>query len=269
MNIVTGYTGTPHVTSNAVQGFNQGIFGRSNYVLEVGHKFAANIVDANNISIMDGEGVIQGVHFRIDPGTTDNVTIDNGTQGYNRIDLIVARYSKEALTGVESVNLVVIKGTPTTQTANEPTINTGNILNGETPVDFPLYKVSLSGITPTLTKLFNDRIIYKSNIVTLTPTEYKTGEYKAESQFSVTLPPGTYAMIVYPNAVQSNITSVETYITINDIDYAYQHLSNSDITNSIDFITVSSNTNANVHIIAISTSNANIEFRAWIRACRL
>lgn len=150
MNIVTGYTGSPHVTSNAAQGFNQGIFGAGNYVLNVGNKFEAELTDANTVTIADGEGVLQGVHFRIDPGTTETVNIANGTTGYKRVDYICARYAKNALTGVESVTLVVVEGTPDASTPTAPTINTGDVLTGSSPVDFPLYEVDLDGLTPTL-----------------------------------------------------------------------------------------------------------------------
>lgn len=158
MNIVTGYTGTPHVTANEAQALNQGIFGPSNYVLDVGERFSATLVDANNITIEDGEGVLQGVQFRIAPGETENVSIDSGTTGYNRIDLICARYTKDAQTGVEDVNLVVIKGTPTSSTPSEPAYNTGNVLLSDSPVDFPLYKVTFAGLTPTLAQLFRTRM---------------------------------------------------------------------------------------------------------------
>lgn len=154
MKIVTGYTGQPHITSNAVQGFNQGIFGTGNYVLNVGNKFNAVLTDVNTVTISDGEGVLQGVHFRIDPGTTEDVNIANGTTGYKRIDYICARYTKNALTGVESVNLVVVEGTPAASTPTAPTINTGEVLLGGSPVDFPLYEVDLNGLTPTIKSLF-------------------------------------------------------------------------------------------------------------------
>ena len=162
MNIVTGYTGTPHVTANEAQALNQGIFGPENYVLDVGEKFSATLVDANNITIEDGEGVLQGVQFRIAPGETENVSIDSGTTGYNRIDLICARYTKDAQTGVEAVNLVVIKGTPTASTPSEPTYNTGNVLLSDSPVDFPLYKVTITGVTPVVSKIASS----ESRIVT-------------------------------------------------------------------------------------------------------
>ena len=157
MKIVTGYRGTPHISSNDQQAFNQAIFGSDNYVLNVGSKFSATLSDVNTVTIADGEGVLQGVHFRIDPGTTEDVNIANGATGYKRIDYICARYTKNALTGIEDVSLVVVEGTPDASTPTAPTINTGDILNGESPVDFPLYKVSLNGLTPSLAVMFSKK----------------------------------------------------------------------------------------------------------------
>lgn len=154
MNIVTGYRGTPHITSNEMQALNQGIFGRENYVLNVGQQFAATLVNATTVSIADGEGVMQGVQFRIPPGETENVIITSGTEGYKRIDYICARYEKSAITGIESVNLVVVQGVPDASSPSAPTINSGDILLGASPVDFPLYEVDVNGLTPTL-KLLN------------------------------------------------------------------------------------------------------------------
>jgi hypothetical protein len=153
MNIVTGYRGTPHITSNEMQALNQGIFGRENYVLNVGQQFAATLVNATTVSIADGEGVIQGVQFRIPPGETENVTITSGTEGYKRIDYICARYEKSTITGIESVNLVVVQGVPDASSPSAPTINTGDVLLGASPVDFPLYEVDINDLTPTLKQL--------------------------------------------------------------------------------------------------------------------
>lgn len=155
MKIVTGYTGSPHITSNDEQGKNQGIFGTGNSILDVGNKFNATLTNANTVTIEDGEGVMQGVHFRIEPGTTETVNIQNGTSGYKRIDLICARYTKNAVTGVEAVNLVVITGTPSSSTPSEPAYTQGDILSGDTQADFPLWKVTLDGLTPALTTAFN------------------------------------------------------------------------------------------------------------------
>ena len=154
MRIVTGHKGTDHITSNDLQGFNQGIFGSGNYVLPVGNKFAAEMVDSTRLSIMDGEGIMQGVHFRNAPLTVTLLTLDSGVSGKNRIDLICARYTKDNSTGVENVSWQVIKGTATTGAPSEPSYTTGDILGGDLTADFPMFKVTFTGLTPVLTTLF-------------------------------------------------------------------------------------------------------------------
>lgn len=147
MNIITGYRGEPHITSAQDRAGNQGAYGTGSYVLNVGSKLAATIASANEIRIADGALCHQGCLANIDAGTYDSVAINNGTQGMNRIDRIVARYTKNAETNVESLNLVVIQGTAVSGTPSAPAYKTGNIQNGNSPVDMPLYQVRLTGVT--------------------------------------------------------------------------------------------------------------------------
>lgn len=147
MKIVTGFRGENHITSNDDQGRNQGIFGTGSYVLPVRSKFAATLVSANELQIGDGEGVLQGVHFRTEPTSTDSVTIENGSQGMLRTDLVCVRYEKNAETAVESVSWVVYTGTPAASNPVTPSYTEGDILAGDTVAEMPMYKVNLNGIT--------------------------------------------------------------------------------------------------------------------------
>ena len=165
MKIVTGYRGVEHITSNDDQARNQGIFGTGNSILNIGNLFALTIVSATSVTIADGEGMLQGVHFRIEPGQTEQVDLSPGTPGYNRIDLICARYTKDAATGVEDVNIAVIEGEPSSGTPTEPTYNTGDILTGATVIDYPLHKVTFTGVTPTSEAL--NRVLMKLYTVEL------------------------------------------------------------------------------------------------------
>ena len=146
MKIVTGYRGEPHITSQDHQSFYQGVFGRQMYVLGTGNEFEAQLTDTNTITVSDGDGIMQGCHFRIDLGEEENIVMQPGSSGMYRNDLLVARYTKDAATGVEDVSLVTITGTPSEGTPSVPSYNTGEIVNGET-VDFPLYRVHFSGFT--------------------------------------------------------------------------------------------------------------------------
>ena len=154
MQIITGYTGENHVTSADDASLYRGILGQSDYVLDVGNKFAATIIDNNTVRIMDGDLIIQGHQGRIRANDYEEVTIDNGTPGQKRNDLIVARYQKNTTTGIENITLEVVKGTPG-ETATDPDIIQEDLSTGGTQRDFPLYRVSLNGLVlESVTSLF-------------------------------------------------------------------------------------------------------------------
>ena len=182
MKIVTGFKSVPHITSNDMQGLNQGIFGEGSAVLNVGARFNATAVN-ETVVIEDGEGVIQGVHFRIPPGETDDVTFDVATVGYTRIDLLCARYTRDISTGIESVDWHVVEGTPSSSTPTAPTATSGNILNGDAVADFPLWKVTIgsSGVV-SIARQFSDGyplVVNKSGTESISSSkEYSLGTYK-------------------------------------------------------------------------------------------
>ena len=153
MQLNTGDTG--RAVSPAADGsLYSKIFGSGCYVLSGGNELKAEIQSNNLIKIYDGDLIMQGRHSYIPASDSDNVTINNGSQGMNRKDLIVARYTKDS-TGVEDVTLQVVQGTATSGTATAPGYTDGDILKGATAKDFPLYEVSLTGINITeVKKLF-------------------------------------------------------------------------------------------------------------------
>ena len=150
MNIITGYRAEPHITAQQDRDVNIGIFGASAKILKgVGSEMAATVVSANEVEIADGTLVAEGCTAEIQYGTTESMTIENGEQGMKRIDLIVVRYTRNSGTAVESMELAVIKGTSAASNPAVPSYNTGTIADGDSPVDFPIYKVNLDGISIT------------------------------------------------------------------------------------------------------------------------
>ena len=149
MNIITGYRAEPHVTEQQFRNQNMGTFGSGTYILDVGSKMAATVVSATEITIADGIMIGEGNTAEIPYGTSETLTIENGSQEMLRTDLIVARYTKNASTSVESMSLVVIKGTPAASNPATPAYNEGRIADGDSPVDFPIYQVNIDGISIT------------------------------------------------------------------------------------------------------------------------
>ena len=153
VELVTGHAGKAHATAEQAAGLNAGILGLDDYVLDVHDKFKITVVSANKVTIGTGELVMQGRH--VSQGTPEDLIVTNGSQGQKRNDLIVCRYTKGSQS-VESAKLVVVRGTPTTGTPTDPTLNTTSPLDGGTTYDMPLYRIPLDGITiGTPVPLFN------------------------------------------------------------------------------------------------------------------
>lgn len=147
IHLVTGCLGQPHITAADQAMFNASIFGSDQFVLDRGNKFAASVITNNQVRVLDGDILMQGRYIRLNEDTYVDLVIENGTQGYYRKDLIVARYTKDASTGVEDCNLVVIKGENATSDPANPAYTNGDIINGRALLnDMPLYVVSLDGI---------------------------------------------------------------------------------------------------------------------------
>lgn len=147
MKIITGYRAEPHITAQQDRNVNMGIFGSGTYIVDMGSKLAATVVSANEIRIADGLVVAEGCTAEVARGTSESITVENGEQSMLRKDLIVLRYTKDASTNIEDMQLHIIKGTSASTDPVRPAHTSGSIADGDTLVEFPLYEVNLSGIT--------------------------------------------------------------------------------------------------------------------------
>ena len=158
MNIITGYGGQPHIYPHHDRETNIGIFGDGTHILDVGSQMAATVISSNEVQIADGLLVAEGCTAEVARGTTESMTIENGEQGKKRIDLIVARYTRDSGTAVESMALAVIKGTSAASNPAVPSYNTGTIADGDSPVDFPIYQGNIDGISITSVNALVDTV---------------------------------------------------------------------------------------------------------------
>lgn len=142
--IVDGMTGTKHISSDDLSALNVATIGKANCVLKYGDDFKLTMASANSATLGTGVGMVGGKRFWNQAATS--LTVQSGTQGQKRNDLVVARYAKTSA-GIESITPVVIKGTPSTGTAVDP---------ATTSNDLKLWRIPLNGISVgTPVKLFN------------------------------------------------------------------------------------------------------------------
>jgi hypothetical protein len=155
MELIDGHAGVSHVDSQDVADSNIALFGPSDYVLPVGAMFSYQQVSVNLVNLNDGVSLMQGRRAIIPAGRQEPLTIENGTSGATRRDLIVLRYERDTATGIETVKAMVIKGTDNRQ--EDPANYSGTVVRDGAPIhDMLLYRVNISttgGVT--LEKLFS------------------------------------------------------------------------------------------------------------------
>lgn len=132
--IVDGMTGTKHISSDDLAALNTATVGKADCVLDYGDDFALTMASANSATLGTGVGMVGGKRFWNQAATS--LTIQSGTQGQKRNDLVVARYAKTSA-GIESITPVVIKGTPSADAAADPEV---------TANDLKLWRIPLDGI---------------------------------------------------------------------------------------------------------------------------
>lgn len=152
MKIVSGRTGSPHVTSQQFRQMLEGIIGQGSYIITSGENLKPELSSNNLLKIRSGMMAHHGCISCVDIGTYDEVALTNGSQGMKRIDLIVNRYTRNAETEVENCSWKVIQGTPVASNPAVPAYTSGNLQDGDLVDDCPAFEVHYDGINVTEVK---------------------------------------------------------------------------------------------------------------------
>lgn len=142
--LVTGRAEQDHVTSDDMGMLFALTKGDGRYRLD---DITCAVIDANTLHVSAGHLLIDGRHFR-NSSEGENLTIANGAQGMNRIDLVICRYEYETVGEdyLEHGTLAVIQGTATSGEPEVPSCQDGSIINQDNLVEVPLFTVPINGI---------------------------------------------------------------------------------------------------------------------------
>ncbi len=159
LDIVYGYQGKDHVKASQLARLLSGTIGEGRYVLGTQNKMAASMQTANKVRIQTGDLVMDGRYITNE--AYQDLTVDSGQSGYKRNDLVGVQYTRasgsDADHAVETVSLVVKKGTQTTGTATDPSYTAGDISAGDASAFYPLWRLPINGLTVgTPVKLFEE-----------------------------------------------------------------------------------------------------------------
>ena len=145
--LITGKGGTPHITSGDMGAMQAGIIGNGSYLLQGsdGTFPTVTMQDANHALIPVLNLVVEGRYARVTEAET--ATIESGVSGRNRNDLVCLKYTRNGQ-NIETAAIAVLKGTPNTGTAADPTVPSGSIHSASGTVWIPIARIPISGITP-------------------------------------------------------------------------------------------------------------------------
>lgn len=146
MEIVSGRTGKPHVTSQQFRQIIEGIISDDSCILPSGENLEPELVSNNSLKIRSGMMCHHGNVSSVKIGTYDEVELTNGSQGMKRIDLIVNRYTRNEEDNTEKNEWVVIMGTPAESIPVVPEYTQGDLQKGDLLDDCPVFEVHFDGI---------------------------------------------------------------------------------------------------------------------------
>ena len=156
MEIVSGRTGKPHVTSQQFRQIIEGIVGDGSCILPSGENLEPELVSNNSLKIRSGMMCHHGNVSSVKIGTYDEVELTNGSQGMKRIDLVVNRYTRNEEDNTEKNEWIVIMGTPAESNPTVPEYTKGNLQEGDLVDDCPAFEVHFDGINITeVTKMLD------------------------------------------------------------------------------------------------------------------
>ena len=196
MEIVSGRTGKPHVTSQQFRQLIEGTVGQESCILTSGENLEPELASNNSLKIRSGMLAHHGNISSVKIGTYDAVNLDNGSQGMKRIDLVVCRYTRNAETEVESCNWVVIMGTPVSSNPVAPTYTVGNLQEGDLVDDCPVFEVHYDGINVTEVK----------KILSVAPNLTELNSNMKVKCFRKTVPSETNILVDFSNEVAALMT---------------------------------------------------------------
>ena len=155
-----------------------GVIGKSGIVKAFNDLACTKLTD-NSVQVDSGVYSLKGFMLHVEAGTAITLTIDSGTAGQKRNDLVAAELVKNGGgVGIDTLRFKVIKGTSTSGTPVDPTLTKQDVNATGITRQEALCRVSLDGVTVTAVTMMADIIDNLSSIIIETGGNNATGFYK-------------------------------------------------------------------------------------------
>ena len=146
ITIYTPDTATPHIYAEDDAQIHRALIGNSGITL-ADNQLACSVVNSNTVRLASGLYSMQGYMLSVQPGTTQDLTVDSGSAGAYRHDLVVAEFVRGGGTTADAFVFKIVKGTNATSEsgATDPALTQDNLITGGSVRQEALYRLSISG----------------------------------------------------------------------------------------------------------------------------
>lgn len=146
ITIYTPDSATPHIYAEDDAQIHRALIGSSGITL-ADNQLACTKVNDNTVRLASGLYSMQGYMLSVQPGTTQDLTIDSGSAGAYRHDLVVADFVRGGGDTADAFEFKVVKGTNATSAgdAADPSITQDNLITGGSHRQEIVYRVIISG----------------------------------------------------------------------------------------------------------------------------
>lgn len=169
---------TADISASNLAAVFHGIIGKSG-IIKAFNDLACTKLTDNSVQVDSGVYSLKGFMLHVEAGTAVTLTIDSGTAGQKRNDLVVAELVKNGGGGgIDTLQFRVIKGTSTRERPVDPTLTQQDVNATGVTRQEALCRVSLDGVTITAVTMLADFVENLSSIIIETGGNNATGFYK-------------------------------------------------------------------------------------------
>ncbi len=150
ITIYTPAATDPHIYAEDDAQQNRAYFGGSG-ITEADNMLACIKLDDNTVQLASGLYCNQGYMLSVPGGSTENLTLDSGTVGAYRRDLVIAEFVRGGGDVADAHIFKIVKGTPAASegTSVDPTLTQNDLAAGGTTRQEALYRVKINGTVLT------------------------------------------------------------------------------------------------------------------------
>lgn len=146
ITIYTPDSAAPHIYAEDDAQIHRALIGSSGITL-ADNQLACTVVNDNKVRLASGLYSMQGYMLAVQAGTTEDLTVDSGSAGAYRHDLVIADFERGGGDAADAFEFKIVKGTNanSASAAADPALVQDDLTTGGSHRQEVLYRLVING----------------------------------------------------------------------------------------------------------------------------